>query len=151
MSTSFGKDDGVTSRCCYAIYTIRYICLGFTDLPVFRQFKIRLMAPGDAGETTIARGHGVKLEGHSDQTIIKPAIVVPVVALSAIGRTDEVSWPPGALTPAMQVHLVAGLGIRNEHVVVVQPIVHTEERFQIGSDSGNIDEIYKRATPVEQR
>ena len=79
------------------------------------------MAPGDAGETTIAWGlmhtgmhtarskHGVKLEGHSDQAIKKPAIVEPVVALSAIGRTDEVSWTPGTLTPATEI-LVLGAG-----------------------------------------
>ena len=108
------------------------------------------MAAGDAGEAAIARLHGVQFEPNGNQAVVEPAVVVAVVALSAVARADPVHGSAGALTPAVQVEQIAWIGRAVDlDVVVVEPVLRTEHGLKVRGDAGQVDQVDIGTTPLD--
>ena len=108
------------------------------------------MAAGYAGESAIARLHGVQFERNRDQAVVDPAVVVAVVALPAVRRADTVPLPPGALTPAVQEELLELTGrVVDLDVVVVESVFRTEQGLEIRRNAGQVDQIDIGTTPLD--
>ena len=125
--------------------------LGLAGLPVRRQLEVRLVAAGYAGETAGPGRHVVQLEGHRDQAVVEVAVVVAVVALAAVGGSDQIGRPARALAAAVQVEHGGVGGAVDLDVVVVEPVVRPEQRLQVGRDAGQVDQVDVGAAPLDQR
>ena len=151
VDARLGEDDHVASLGFDAGDARRHVGLGVAGLPVCWQLEVHLVAARHAREPARAGRHGVELETHGDQAVVEPAVVVAVVALAAIGGADQVGRAACALAAAVQVEPAGMGGAVDLDVVVVEPVVRTEQRLEIGGNGREVDQVDVGPAPSDQR
>jgi len=151
VRAGFSEYNGVTRVNGDLIHDLRYIFLCRALPPTIRQPEIHFVRPCDTGEAALTFTNCIQFKRNSHEAVVKLAVGEVVVVLTTIGRTHQVFAGAAAcpLTTSMQIQASWMLGIVHLDVAMVETVVVPEQCLQIGSDSGQINQVSISTTPFQ--